>query len=128
MGKAKGGVRSDCGWYGFTTMLEYKAEWYGRTFIRVAPQYTSQHCSTCGNRNGELTLKDREWTCGSCNAVHDRDVNAATNIRNKALGSTASACEVYSNSRSVAQESLPRPPLSTPPLSRSYGLYISFRS
>ena len=81
---------SDCGWYGFTEMVEYKAKWYGRTFIRrgrpaVAPQYTSQDCSTCGNRNSELTLKDREWTagrprCKNCHTSHDRDVNAAVNI------------------------------------------------
>jgi len=76
---------SDCGWHQFTQMLEYKAKWYGRTFIRVAPQYTSQDCSMCGNRNSELTLKDREWTCSSCNTVHDRDVNAAVNIRNRGL-------------------------------------------
>jgi putative transposase len=76
---------SDCGWHQFTQMLEYKAKWYGRTFIRVSPNYTSQDCSTCGSRNSELTLKDREWTCRSCNTVHDRDVNAAVNIRNRGL-------------------------------------------
>jgi len=82
---------SNCGWHGFTQMLEYKAKWYGRTFIRVAPQYTSQDCSQCGNRNSELTLADREWTCSSCNTVHDRDVNAALNIKIKGLGLSPSA-------------------------------------
>jgi putative transposase len=97
---------SDCGWYGFTQMLEYKAKWYGRTFIRVAPQYTAQDCSSCGNRNSEFTLADREWTGVSCNTIHDRDVNAAQNIRNKAVGSTASASKIYAPVGVVVQESL----------------------
>ena len=97
---------SDCGWYGFIEMLEYKAKWYGRTFIRVAPQYTSQDCSVCGSRNSELTLKDRQWTCCSCNIVHDRDVNAALNIRNKAVGSTASASKIYAPVGVVVEEAL----------------------
>jgi putative transposase len=84
---------SDCGWHQFTQMLEYKAKWYGRTFIRVAAEYTSQDCSQCGKRNSELTLKDREWTCTSCNTTHDRDVNAATNIRNRGLDK---ACQLGS--------------------------------
>jgi putative transposase len=84
---------SDCGWYQFTQMLEYKAKWYSRTFIRrgrpaVAPHFTSQDCSTCSNRSSELTLADREWTCSSCGVIHDRDVNAAINIKTKGVGST----------------------------------------
>jgi len=76
---------SDCGWYGFIRMLEYKAKWYGRSFIEIAPQYTSQDCSTCGKRNTELRLADRQWTCRNCKTSHDRDVNAAINIRNRGL-------------------------------------------
>jgi putative transposase len=96
---------SDCGWYQFTPMLEYKAKWYGRTFIKVAPHYSSQDCSICGNRNSELTLKDRKWTC-SCGVTHDRDVNAALNIKIKGLGLSPSAWEVYNHNSEVAQESL----------------------
>jgi putative transposase len=96
---------SDCGWHQFTQMLEYKAKWYGRTFLKVAPHYTSQDCSVCGKRNSELTLADREWTC-SCGVTHDRDVNASVNIKTKGVGSTLTACEIYSNIGSVAQESL----------------------
>lgn len=93
---------SDVGWGQFSQMLEYKSKWYGRGFIKVAPQYTSQDCSVCGCRNSELTLKVREWTCESCGANHDRDKNAATNIKNKGLGHSLSAYEIYSDNSRVA--------------------------
>ena len=89
---------SDCGWHQFTQMLEYKAKWYGRTFLKVALRYTSQDCSICGNRNSELTL-DREWTCGSCNTTHDRDINAAVNIRNRGLDK---ACQLGRHTAALA--------------------------
>lgn len=50
---------------------------------RFAP--SSKTCSNCGTINKELQLKDREWTCGSCSTVLDRDVNAAINIKSFAL-------------------------------------------
>ncbi len=46
---------------------------------RFAP--TSKLCSSCGTKNKELKLGDRVWTCGSCGAIHDRDINAAKNIK-----------------------------------------------
>ena len=67
-------------------MLEYKADWYGKNILRIgrfAP--SSKTCSCCGTINKELTLKDREWTCGNCSTVLDRDVNAACNIKSFAL-------------------------------------------
>ena len=73
---------SDASWSTFVSMLEYKAEWYGKNILRIgqfAP--SSKTCSNCGSINKELTLKDREWTCGSCSTVLDRDVNAAINIK-----------------------------------------------
>ncbi len=77
---------SDMGWSEFRSMLEYKAEWYGKN-ISVIGRFdpSSKLCSCCGNINKELTLKDREWTCSKCDAVHDRDINAAINIRNFGL-------------------------------------------
>jgi len=77
---------NDVSWSTFVTMLEYKAEWYGRNVLRIgrfAP--SSKTCSCCGHINKELTLKDREWTCNSCSTVLDRDVNAACNIKSFAL-------------------------------------------
>jgi putative transposase len=76
---------SDASWATLTNMLEYKALWMGRTFIKVPPHHTSQDCNVCGYRNANLTLNVREWTCPECNAEHNRDVNAAINILNKGI-------------------------------------------
>jgi putative transposase len=77
---------SDVSWSTFVTMLEYKAEWYGTNILKIGRfEPSSKTCSNCGYINKELTLKDREWTCVKCNAEHDRDVNAAINIKNFSL-------------------------------------------
>jgi len=71
----------DAGWSTFISMLEYKAQLYGREFRRVDRfQPTSQVCSSCGVKDGPKPLCIREWTCSRCGTVHDRDVNAARNI------------------------------------------------
>lgn len=77
---------SDVSWSTFVTMLEYKADWYGKNILRIgqfAP--SSKTCSNCGSINKDLQLKDREWACSSCSVVLDRDVNAACNIKSFAL-------------------------------------------
>ena len=77
---------SDASWSTFVTMLEYKANWYDKNILRIgqfAP--STKTCSNCGAINKELTLKDREWTCGSCSTALNRDVNAACNIKSFAL-------------------------------------------
>ena len=72
----------DAGWSSFVTMLEYKAARYGRTFARVDRFFpSSQLCSVCGVTDGPKPLAIREWTCAGCGIIHDRDVNAAINIR-----------------------------------------------
>jgi IS605 OrfB family transposase len=74
----------DAGWSSFVTMLEYKAARAGRTFARVDRFLpSSQLCSVCGVKDGPKPLTVREWTCQNCHTVHDRDVNAAINIRNE---------------------------------------------
>jgi putative transposase len=72
---------ADVGWRQFRTLLESKAQMYGRQVVvinRWLP--TSQVCSTCGHHDGKKELSIREWQCPSCGAAHDRDVNAALNI------------------------------------------------
>ena len=73
---------SDLGWREFRTFLEAKAEKYGRDF-RVIDRWepTSQTCSCCGFRGGKLDLNIREWQCLNCETTHDRDVNAAINVK-----------------------------------------------
>lgn len=66
----------------FKEMLRYKAEWYGRDVVEIDRFYpSSKLCSNCGHKNTELKLSDREWTCSSCGTKHDRDFNAAKNIK-----------------------------------------------
>lgn len=82
---AKSGLNKailDQGWGEFRSMLEYKAEWHGKN-IRVIGRFdpSSKTCSCCGKINKELKLSDRKWTCGGCGTTHDRDVNAALNIK-----------------------------------------------
>ncbi len=73
-------------WRALRTMFEYKSDWSGKTFVKVDPKYTSQDCSNCQERTGPKNdLSVRRWTCSSCKASHDRDINAAINILNKAL-------------------------------------------
>ncbi|WP_089106717.1 RNA-guided endonuclease InsQ/TnpB family protein [Streptomyces hyaluromycini] len=82
----------DAGWSQFVGMLEYKAKRYGRTFVKVGRfEPTSQVCSACGHPGGPKPLHVREWTCPACDAVHDRDHNAAKNVK-QAAGLAVTAC------------------------------------
>jgi putative transposase len=72
-------------WREIRRMLEYKCSWYGKQLVIVNPYKTSQMCSECGYPSGKKTLDIREWTCGNCGTHHDRDINAAKNILNKAI-------------------------------------------
>src|SRR5699024_5149807 len=81
---------SDASWSSFRTMLEYKADWYGRDVVAIDRFYpSSKTCSECGRIVESLPLNVRGWEC-ECGAMHDRDVNAAKNIL--AVGLTVSAC------------------------------------
>ena len=77
---------SDCSWGMFCTMLKYKAEWQGKTYIEVDRFFpSSKTCHVCLNQVGSLPLDVRSWTCEHCQTIHDPDINAAINIRNEAL-------------------------------------------
>jgi putative transposase len=74
---------SDASWREMRSMLEYKAQWYGRRLVAVDRWFpSSKLCSArgCGHMNDTMPLNVRTWTCPSCGTVHDRDVNAARNI------------------------------------------------
>jgi putative transposase len=77
---------SDVGWGMFCTMLKYKAQSEGKTYVEIDRFFpSSKTCHVCLNRVDNLTLDVRAWTCKHCGTHHDRDVNAAINIRNEAL-------------------------------------------
>ena len=79
---------SDSSWSTFTTMLAYKAEWYGKTLVKIDRWFpSSKTCSGCGHllTKTELPLSVRSWDCPSCLQTNDRDINASINILNEGL-------------------------------------------
>jgi putative transposase len=82
---------SDAAWREMRAMLAYKCDWYGRDLVVVDRWYpSSRTCSGCGGMAACLPLEVREWECVHCGARHDRDINAAVNIR--AAGLAVLAC------------------------------------
>jgi putative transposase len=68
-------------WSTLSGMIQYKANWAGRTYHRIDRWYpSSKTCSSCGHKLEKLDLGTREWTCPDCGTHHDRDLNAALNI------------------------------------------------
>ena len=82
---------SGAAWSDLRGMLEYKCDWYGRDLIVAGRWFpSSKTCSDCGHQIGALPLSIREWVCPACGVRHDRDINAARNIR--AAGLAVQAC------------------------------------
>ena len=76
----------DCSFGTLINMLKYKAAWHNRKIIEVGRYYpSSKLCSCCGHKMSYMGLEIREWTCPNCGKHHDRDVNAAINIKNEGL-------------------------------------------
>ncbi|WP_028231460.1 RNA-guided endonuclease InsQ/TnpB family protein [Paraburkholderia mimosarum] len=72
---------SDASWSEFLRQLKYKAQWYGRTLVRIDRWYpSSKLCSDCGHTAAKMPLSVRSWTCPECGSIHDRDINAARNV------------------------------------------------
>ncbi|GAK10434.1 IS200/IS605 family element RNA-guided endonuclease TnpB [Geomicrobium sp. JCM 19039] len=83
---------SDVSWSMFVTQLTYKADWYGKQFIKVDRWFpSSQLCSSCGHHDGKKGLHVREWSCSACHTSHDRDINAAKNILQEGLRTAGAA-------------------------------------
>jgi putative transposase len=85
---------NDAGWSDLKRMFSYKTHLRGGACIEVSEHLTTQMCSACGSLpegrpKGIAHLRIREWTCGDCGAIHDRDVNAAQNILARGLASLA---------------------------------------
>ncbi len=79
---------SDSSWSSFTTMLTYKAEWYGKQLVKIDRWYpSSKTCSNCNHllTKAELPLSVRTWNCPSCLQQNDRDLNASINILHQGL-------------------------------------------
>ena len=88
-GMIKAGLQSralsDAGMSSLLDQIQYKASWYGTRVIEADQWYpSSKTCSYCGVVNGDLG-REREWNCPNCGAHHDRNENAARNLRKLAL-------------------------------------------
>ena len=70
----------------FYTMLNYKVADRGGNYVKIGRfEPSSKMCSNCGNTYKDLKLSERNWTCAECQTTHDRDLNAAINIKNMGL-------------------------------------------
>jgi putative transposase len=85
----------DSGWGMLKAQLQYKGQQAGRCVMLVSERNTTRACSFCGaltGPTGQDMLVVRHWECPACAAGHDRDVNAALNIRFAGLRTLASMC------------------------------------
>ncbi|WP_366863705.1 transposase [Microcoleus sp. CAWBG52] len=108
----KGMVRNHClakaiydaGWSMFGTMLKYKAEAEGKVYLEIDRFFpSSKTCNHCLFKVSEMNLKIRQWKCPKCDAVNDRDINAALNIRDEGLRFLALGISATASGRNVSQ-------------------------
>jgi putative transposase len=95
---------SDVGFGQFRAQMEYKAKRYGTRLVIADRWYPSSRlCSVCGWKNEALTLKDREWTCPACGTHHDRDHNAALNLKRLATATALPEASPAGNGGATAE-------------------------
>ncbi|WOO51753.1 RNA-guided endonuclease TnpB family protein [Hafnia alvei] len=93
----------DAGWHGFITKLEYKAAEKGVHLVKLDQWFaSSKTCHYCGHKMSEMPLHKRIWQCPECGVEHDRDINAAINIRHKGI------LELHAAGRVVSAHGDPR--------------------
>lgn len=91
---------ADAAWSELVRQLEYKANWYGRTLVKVDRFFpSSKTCSACGHVMPSMLESIRDWECPSCGARHDRDHNAAKNVLAAGLAVAACGAPVRPNSQ-----------------------------
>lgn len=94
---------ADAGWGEFVRQLEYKAEWSGRSMVAIDQFFpSSKRCSCCGFTMQKMPLDVRKWHCPECGADHDRDINAARNIKAAGLAVLAHGEPVNPESHKAA--------------------------
>uniref|UniRef100_UPI000482F987 RNA-guided endonuclease TnpB family protein n=1 Tax=Zooshikella ganghwensis TaxID=202772 RepID=UPI000482F987 len=77
---------ADAGWRALTNKLEYKAKQQGKHLIRIDPWFaSSKTCSVCHTKQEDMSLSVRWWTCPTCHTTHDRDINAAVNLKQQGI-------------------------------------------
>jgi len=76
---------SDVSWSEYFNQLEYKSDWYGKSFLRVDPKYTSQTCNDCGSVDKKSRLSQSKYVCTSCGVESNADINASKNILSKGI-------------------------------------------
>ena len=104
------------GWSRFRSMLEYKAERYGRKAVIIDRWYpSSKTCSTCGLLLASLSLGTRAWACPACGTRHDRDINAAKNILAAGLAADACGADVRHGGATPVQSAVKQEPLGASP-------------
>jgi putative transposase len=114
---------ADVGWGELVRQLQYKAVWYGRSVVAIDQWYpSSKRCSVCGHILDSLELDVRQWTCPECATVHDRDTNAALNIKAEGLSVFACGEPVRPNLNGTREGTTQRSRKSTPREVESHSL------
>ncbi|WP_017658533.1 RNA-guided endonuclease InsQ/TnpB family protein, partial [Baaleninema simplex] len=94
---------SDVGWGMFSTLLKYKAEGEGKVYLEVDRFFPSTHlCSETLLPLPKMGLDVRSFECPQCGQIHDRDINAAINLKNEGLRIWASGTGASASGRNVS--------------------------